>query len=197
MKKQHLIISGVAVAVLGGLVLSGRANAAETGVTAVTTPAPAPTPTAPAPVAPAPFVPPTTKPTPLLTARGIRNNNPGNIKKSSSAWVGKVGNDGTFEIFDTPENGIRAMGRLLKTYRDHYGLNTIRGIIKRWTAGDSSTIQNNYVYHIVNKTGIAEHLALLSVEHYAAVVEQMIYFENGQQPYAKNLIYKAVQNGLA
>lgn len=196
MKQQHLIMGGVAVAVLGGLFLSGRANASETGVPAVTlpntnqntgtgaqvsTPAPAPS----------------TKPTPLLTARGIRNNNPGNIKKSASTWLGKVGNDGTFETFDTAENGIRAMARLLRTYRNNYGLNTIRGIIQRWTAGDSATIQNNYVAHIVNETGIPEYGVLTGVDHYAAVVEQMIYFENGQQPYPKSLIVKAVQNGLA
>lgn len=187
MNKSILIGGGVGLAAVAGLVFANRANASELGENQVNETA--------KPEAP------TTQERPPVTAgrvpRGIRNNNPGNIKRSNSQWVGKVGNDGTFEIFDTAENGIRAMGRLLRTYRNSYGLNTIRGIVTRWTAGESSTIQNNYVKHIVNKTGIAEHLQLVSVSQYADVVEQMIFFENGQQPYSKSLIIQAVQNGMA
>lgn len=67
--------------------------------------------------------------------RGIRNNNPGNIKASANAWKGKIGKDaGGFEVFDTAQNGLRAMGILLRTYFTNYGLNTITKISNRWTA---------------------------------------------------------------
>ncbi len=191
MNKTSLFISGgVGLAAVAGLMFASRANASEIGAGPVTTPTTggntAPTTTEKPPATVAGPVP-----------RGIRNNNPGNIKKSASPWVGKVGNDGTFEIFDTPQNGIRAMGRLLRTYRNSYGLNTIRGIVARWTSGDSGTIQDNYVKHLVNKTGIAEHLQLIGVSQYAAIVENMIFFENGQQPYSRAMIIQAVQDGMA
>lgn len=195
MNKTSLLIGGgVGLAAVAGLMFASRANASETGAVPVTTPTTGGN--------TAPTTKPTTTEKPPVTVsgpvpRGIRNNNPGNIKKSASPWVGKVGNDGTFEIFDTAQNGIRAMGRLLRTYRNSYGLNTIRGIIQRWTAGDSATIQNNYVKHLVNKTGIGEGDQLISVSQYAAVVENMIFFENGQQPYSRALIVEAVQNGMA
>lgn len=44
------------------------------------------------------------------TARGLRINNPFNLKKTAIGWKGKVtpSLDSTFETFDTIENGIRA-----------------------------------------------------------------------------------------
>lgn len=197
MNKTSLLIGGgVGLAAVAGLVFASRANASETGAVPVTT-----QPTTGGNTAPTTT--PTTQEKPPATVsgnvpRGIRNNNPGNIKKSASAWVGKVGNDGTFEIFDTAQNGIRAMARLLRTYRNSYGLNTIRGIVARWTSGDSGTIQDNYVKHIVNRSGIQEHLQLIGISQYAAVVEAMIEFENArQQPYSKSMIVQAVQDGMA
>lgn len=195
MNKTSLLIGGgVGLAAVAGLMFASRANAADAGAVPVTQQTTGGN--------TAPTTTPTTQEKPPVTVagpvpRGIRNNNPGNIKKSPSAWVGKVGNDGTFEIFDTAQNGIRAMARLLRTYRNSYGLNTIRGIVQRWTSGDSSTIQNNYVKHLVNKTGITEGDQLISVSQYAALVENMIFFENGQQPYSRAMIVQAVQDGMA
>jgi hypothetical protein len=198
MNKQVLIGAGVGGLALAGLFLSRRANATEVNQGGKVDQPTSTTNQGGAVTAPPVTAQPPQKPvTNTSLPRGIRNNNPGNIKKGPSQWVGKIGNDGVFETFDTAENGIRAMARLLRTYRNSYGLNTIRGIIQRWTSGDPAMVQNNYVAHIVNKTGIAEHLQLIGVSQYAAVVEQMIYFENGQQPYSKAMITKAVQDGMA
>jgi hypothetical protein len=66
-------------------------------------------------------------------ARGIRNNNPGNIELGQSRWQGEVpGNDPRFATFDSPEAGIRAMGKNLLTYRNEYGIDTVEGIVSRW-----------------------------------------------------------------
>ena len=67
----------------------------------------------------------------LANVRGFRNNNPGNIV-AGVRWQGKIGSDGRFAIFDTPENGYRAMGKNLLAYQNRHGLNTIRQIISRW-----------------------------------------------------------------
>jgi hypothetical protein len=67
--------------------------------------------------------------------RGYRNNNPGNIDRTAERWIGMSKDqsaDARFAVFDSPEYGIRALMRLLITYQDRHGLNTVRGIINRW-----------------------------------------------------------------
>src|SRR5262245_9364570 len=53
-----------------------------------------------------------------MTPRGIRNNNPGNIRWIASAgarWRGMVRSDSDgYGVFDTPANGIRAIGGELR-----------------------------------------------------------------------------------
>ncbi|MEO6498293.1 MAG: hypothetical protein ABIN95_04740, partial [Mucilaginibacter sp.] len=66
--------------------------------------------------------------------RGMKNNNPGNIRRGATAWQGKIplgqNTDGAFEQFTTYVYGIRAMIKnLLSYYRD--GLNTVERIIYR------------------------------------------------------------------
>ncbi|MFU2316820.1 hypothetical protein [Rahnella sp. PCH160] len=51
-------------------------------------------------------------------ARGLRNNNPGNIEASdANPWEGQIGSDGRFAKFETPEHGIRALGKNLLSYQ--------------------------------------------------------------------------------
>ncbi|WP_409260545.1 hypothetical protein [Pseudomonas putida] len=57
--------------------------------------------------------------------RDVRNNNPGNIDfNPRNDWQGQIGKepDGRFAIFDTPESGIRALGKLLINYRGKDGM---------------------------------------------------------------------------
>lgn len=66
----------------------------------------------------------------MSTPRGIRNNNPGNIDfNSRNNWQGQLGVEtgGRFAIFDTPENGIRALGKLLINYRGKDGMPGVGG----------------------------------------------------------------------
>ena len=68
--------------------------------------------------------------------RGIRNNNPGNIKKNKIEWDGLVSEeeqkDNTFFIFKSPEFGIRALTKILITYRKTHDLYNIWGITNRY-----------------------------------------------------------------
>lgn len=66
--------------------------------------------------------------------RGIRNNNPLNIE-AGAMWQGldeSNPTDGRFARFESPEYGIRAAVRILHTYRDEHGIDTVRDIITRW-----------------------------------------------------------------
>ena len=67
------------------------------------------------------------------SARGMRNNNPGNLVASD--WVSKLpgykGTDGKFAIFDTPEHGAAALDQNLSSYGSK-GINTPLGIASTW-----------------------------------------------------------------
>ena len=67
------------------------------------------------------------------TPRGIRNNNPLNIRVGNN-WQGerRPNTDGVFEQFQTMQYGYRAAFKLLKTYMGKYRCHTIRQIIHKW-----------------------------------------------------------------
>ena len=44
------------------------------------------------------------------------NNNPGNLEYNREKWTGLIGSDGRFCRFESPETGLRAMGKLLRNY---------------------------------------------------------------------------------
>ena len=69
----------------------------------------------------------------MSTPRGIRNNNPLNIRVGNN-WQGerKPNTDGAFEQFQTMQYGYRAAFKLLKTYMGKYRCHTIRQIIHKW-----------------------------------------------------------------
>lgn len=71
-----------------------------------------------------------------MLPRGVRNNNPGNIIKSGIEWQGELkqtlGED-KFEVFDTPEHGVQALGELLLRYqRGPRQIKNIRDAIGTW-----------------------------------------------------------------
>lgn len=69
-----------------------------------------------------------------MTARGIRNKNPGNLEKASSpTWHGEVwpGTDERFCQFETLAHGCRAIMRTLCTYHKLHGLETVQDIVGR------------------------------------------------------------------
>lgn len=66
--------------------------------------------------------------------RGIRNNNPANIRHSSSRWIGlsSVQADNEFCQFDDLKFGIRAFLILCRTYYKKYGIRTIPQFLNRF-----------------------------------------------------------------
>lgn len=70
-----------------------------------------------------------------MTPRGIRNNNPLNIRRGGSQWQGlrREQGDASFCQFQTMAYGWRAAFVLLtRTYYHKYRLYTIESVIKRW-----------------------------------------------------------------
>lgn len=126
--------------------------------------------------------------------RGIRNNNPLNIKfNAANNWNGQVGKDsGGFCIFDNPQNGVRAAAKILNSYKK-LGLTTVRQIVTRWTSGDSTTIQSNYINFLVKNISIGADVAL-NTNNYAVLLSAMTQFENGQNPYPMSLFISGVSS---
>lgn len=126
------------------------------------------------------------------TPRGIRNNNPGNIKWNSvNNWTGQTGQDEQgFAVFSDAKYGIRAMNKLLNTYA-LTGRNTARKIIESWTHGDASNIQQNYMLKIEQETGKSRDAVLGDADR-LKLIKAIIYFENGQNPYSDSFIQSSM-----
>lgn len=127
--------------------------------------------------------------------RGIRNNNPGNIRRSNDPWQGLADRQGDIEFF-TFQNaiyGIRALARTLITYQDRYGLRTIRQIVGRWAPPNENNTEA-YVRAAASRTGFDadDKLDMHSFNDLEPLVKAIIHHENGQQPYTDAEITKAL-----
>lgn len=122
-----------------------------------------------------------------ITPRGIRNNNPLNIRKGND-WKGErpVQEDKAFEEFTSMEYGIRAGFIILRKYITGYNgltqkFNTIEKMISRW----APTVENNtaaYISQVSKMTGIPATLKISFSQRsfMVAIVDAMIYVECGQ-----------------
>ena len=91
-----------------------------------------------------------------MIARGIRNNNPLNIRRSKDKWQGlkPLQTDPQFCQFETMEYGWRAAFVLLtRTYYHTYRLYTIRAIITRWAPPNENNTAA-YIRNVSRLTGI-------------------------------------------
>lgn len=91
-----------------------------------------------------------------MQPRGLRNNNPLNIRRTSTQWQGlaPVQTDPDFCQFQTLEYGWRAAFRLLtQTYFTKYGLDSIRKIISRWAPSNENNTAA-YIAAVSRLTGI-------------------------------------------
>ena len=138
-------------------------------------------------------------------ARGIRNNNPGNIEYSPNTnWLGldsKNPSDGRFCRFKSPEYGIRALTRILKNYtkRDGTagigltGIDTVYEIIHRW-APPSENNTDAYVKSVASALGVdAKQHIELTEDVLLRLVKAIILHENGTQPYDDAVILTGVK----
>ena len=64
----------------------------------------------------------------MAEPRGYRLNNPLNIRRTATAWVGLAVRraDAEFCAFESPEYGIRAAAKILQTYQEKHGIGTLR-----------------------------------------------------------------------
>jgi len=88
------------------------------------------------------------------TIRGIRNNNPTNMVDAGIDWQGRIGaDDAGFLVFDTMTNGIRAAAINARNYSRLHGIDTVDGIVRRW----SKTDQDAYSANVSAWLGVDPH----------------------------------------
>lgn len=128
--------------------------------------------------------------------RGIRNNNPGNIRWGCS-WQGlKVGGkeqDKEFCVFIAPEYGIRAMCKILLNYSKLYKINTVAGIIHRWAPpSENNTVA--YINHVAKSLGVDsdETIDVSNKNVMLKLIKTIIKHENGINPYSDEVIKKGM-----
>lgn len=114
--------------------------------------------------------------------RGIRNNNPLNIRIGNT-WLGEVTNptDDEFEQFVHVCYGLRAGFILLKRYINRYKLNTIEKIISRWAPRNENNT-HSYINDVAKSMNINPDTPLLyeDKDTMCSLVFAMVYVENGQ-----------------
>jgi hypothetical protein len=128
-------------------------------------------------------------------ARGIRNCNPGNIRRTRDRWKGLASrqSDPAFFVFEAPIWGIRAMAVILRNYQRRHGLKTLAQIIGRWapaTENDSGA----YVRAVAEAIRMSPR-ATLDLQQRSILrdlIAAIIRHENGVQPYDVDTIEAAI-----
>lgn len=114
--------------------------------------------------------------------RGLRNNNPGNIRQSSVRYSGEVqpSIDAAFKQFECIEYGYRAMFVLIYTYQRKYGLNTIADIIARYAPATENHTKK-YIDAVSDWSGVSptSHITTTNGDIMVPVVAAMSRVENG------------------
>lgn len=131
--------------------------------------------------------------------RGVRNNNPGNIRLSSNKWVGQTGDDGAFAKFATPEHGIRALGKNLLSYA-RQGFVTPEQIINRWAPPEDNNDTQAYIEYVSDYLGVAPNqpLDLTNLDTLTHLSTAIMYKENGRNRvnYTDEQIATGIQSAL-
>lgn len=113
--------------------------------------------------------------------RGLRNNNPGNIDKGEP-WQGLSQDqpDRRFCTFSSLAYGCRALIKLLQTYHNKRGLNTVQEIINRW-APSFENDTSAYVTAVAKDLGVEPNTPLdFTKETYINLGKAIARHENGK-----------------
>lgn len=128
--------------------------------------------------------------------RGIRNNNPGNIRRTADQWEGmtEAQTDPEFVQFVAPEYGFRAMLRILRSY-ERRGVVTTQDIITTYSP-PSENNTTNYIRFVVNELGMSPDTAIDLDRDALPLIRAMATFENGSR-FANFYNDQIIQQGIA
>lgn len=115
--------------------------------------------------------------------RGLRNNNPGNIRRNSDVFQGEnTSSDKEFKQFKSMAYGYRAIFKILSNYYRNYKLDTIRKMIGRW-APENENDTEAYIKAVSDNAGIPadDPINVNDREQMIRIVAGMSKVENGRE----------------
>lgn len=131
--------------------------------------------------------------------RGVRNNNPGNIRKSKfNNWNGEIdGTDPEFCSFLTVRYGIRALVKLITNYVKKRSLYTVSTIIRRYAPSIENHTEH-YIKFVCNNLDVGKSEDVS--DRIPELVMAIIKFECGGYPYENvelvNKVCKQLNEGV-
>ena len=115
-------------------------------------------------------------------SRGLRNNNPGNIRLGTVRYKGEraKSSDAAFRQFESMEWGYRAMFVLLHTYALKHNCHTLRSMINRY-APPIENHTENYIRRVAYASHLSPDETISTTDRgiMTAVVAAMSEVENG------------------
>jgi len=127
--------------------------------------------------------------------RGIRNNNPGNIRDFGIPWEGLAGKDNAdFCKFKSAHHGLRALSRDMITKIGN-GVNTVDKIISKH-APPNENDTSSYIKHVARVVSNGDGHKVLKADDItiALLVKTIVKHENGKMPYSDAEINAAVRD---
>ena len=116
-----------------------------------------------------------------MKPRGLRNNNPLNIRHNADVFQGEIkGEDKAFKTFSSMPYGYRAAFVTLGTYLSR-GWNTIEKIITKWAPPNENNTQG-YIANVEKWSGVPRNKELTAADgaDYIMIVAAMSAVENGK-----------------
>lgn len=116
-----------------------------------------------------------------MSSRGLKNNNPLNIRKSKEVFQGEKvpSTDPAFKQFVSMSYGYRAAFIILGTYISQ-GHNTIDKIVSKWAPPSENQTQQ-YILNVERRSGVNRNTLLFcnSGNEMIKIVAAMSFSENG------------------
>lgn len=134
----------------------------------------------------------------VLNTIGYKFCNPLNIKVFGNNWSGMVGQDARgHAIFETPQDGICAAAKILKTYSSKYGINTVDSIVDRFCAA-SDGVTRAYISNVCKAMGVnpGEALDVKDPQVMTKLISAMMRQEIGAVAYSQETLTAGVHKAL-
>lgn len=127
-----------------------------------------------------------------VALRGVRNNNPGNIDRTTIKWKGMspVQSDARFITFVAPEWGFRAIARILLG-DFHEGQNTVHSLINEW-APPTENDTGAYVKAVAKAVGVGIDEPFNVPAKLPQLLDAIARHENAGYRYPPDVILKGI-----
>jgi hypothetical protein len=134
----------------------------------------------------------------VFVNRGIRNCNPGNIRRTSTHWNNSFATqaeceaagrtwDPDFVVFYTMADGVRAMGHLIGNYESLYGIETINGIVYRYAPPSDGNDTDGYAARVASYVGVSPDTVIDVRALLPQIVSGMMIEETGYTDDVNNI----------